>query len=98
MPAKHMDLDAAEAIALEAVNFLAQDPARLAHFLQETGMGPADLKQSITEKSFQAGVLTHLMADEQLLLTFTSGRGIEPEIIERAQGMLSGRAQEYQST
>lgn len=98
MPVKSLSLDAAQAIALEAISFLAADPSHLAYFLQETGMGPADLREALTEQSFQAGVLTHLMSDEQLLLTFSSSHGITPETIELAHGTLSGRAQEYQST
>ncbi|MEO1281712.1 MAG: DUF3572 family protein [Pseudomonadota bacterium] len=98
MPAKTLDFETAQAIALEAVRFLAADPSHLAHFLQETGMGPQDLKDALSEQSFQAGILAHLMADEQILLTFSSTTGIDPETIECAQGTLSGRAQEYQST
>jgi len=62
---------AAEALALHALAFLAEDPERLGRFLALTGIGPADLKARAGEPEFLGGVLDHLLGDERLLLAFS---------------------------
>ncbi len=53
--------DAAEQVAVLALNFLAADAERLGGFLAATGIGPANLRQAAREPQFLAGVLRHLM-------------------------------------
>ena len=43
-PKSTMDQEEAEAIALSALAFLAEEPERLGRFLALTGMGPAELR------------------------------------------------------
>lgn len=98
MQQRSISHDQAQAIALQALTFLADDPTRMAHFLSVSGLNPDDLRQALTQPDFQAGVLTHIVSDEQLLLVFTSSQGLQPETVMKAQVLLAGRAQEYQST
>lgn len=82
--------DAAESCAIEALGFLAADPARLARFLAETGYEPAGIRAAAASPDFLAGVLDHLLADESLLLVFASHSGTDPKRIATARRTLAG--------
>src|SRR5437773_1706072 len=73
---------AAEALALHALAFLAEDPERLGRFLALTGIGPADLKARAGEPEFLGGVLDHLLSDERLLLDILATHASVAEISE----------------
>jgi hypothetical protein len=79
-----------ESLGASALLFLAQDRARLAHFLSLTGMEPGVLMQSAGSHQTLSAVLEHLLGDESLLLTFAAGAGIRPEDVGRALSSLSG--------
>lgn len=82
--------DAAEALALQALSFLARDPDRIGRFLASTGLGPQQLRQAAQEPGFFAAVLDHLMADEPLLMMFSEDAGIEPRAVPVARHVLNG--------
>jgi hypothetical protein len=84
----------AENVAIQALSFLAADPARLGRFLAATGIGPADIRAAAREPSFLAGVLDHLADDESAMLAFAQDTGLPVELIVRARAMLSGPAVE----
>jgi hypothetical protein len=81
---------AAEALALHALAFLAEDPERLGRFLALTGIGPADLKTRAGEPEFLGGVLDHLLGDERLLLAFSKEYDVPPTAAAHARGLLPG--------
>jgi len=81
----------AEAIAIQALGFLGQDPDRLGNFLAESGLGPESLREAAKQRDFLAGVLDHLMRDEALLLAFALSVDVEPPAIVRAHADLGGR-------
>jgi hypothetical protein len=83
--------DAAEALAIQALNFLAHDPDRLARFLALSGLGPASMRSAARESGFLAGVLGHLGEDERLLIAFASEAGVTPAEVDRARRLLAGR-------
>lgn len=87
--AKLPDTDA-EKVAIQALSFLAADPARLGRFLAATGIGPAEIRAAAREPSFLAGVLDHLADDESAMLAFAQETGLSPELIARARASLSG--------
>ena len=62
--------EAAQALALRALAFLAEDPERLGRFLALSGMGPAELRTRASDPALLGGVLDHLLSDERLLLAF----------------------------
>ena len=82
--------DAADALAVAALSFLAADPERLGRFLAVTGIGPGQLREAARDEGFLAGVLDHFCGDERLLLDFARANGIEPAEIERARAALRG--------
>jgi hypothetical protein len=87
-----MDADQAESIALSALAFLAGDLQRLGRFLALTGMGPGDLRAEAHTPRVLAAVLDHLLRDESLLLVFTAGHGVAPELIGPAHALLERQA------
>jgi len=95
---KTMSADEAEAIGFSALAFLAEDLTRLAAFLGASGLGPADLKAGSRDPQVLAGVLDHVRSDESMLLVFTSDKRVANEAVEMAHAVLSGRADEIQST
>jgi hypothetical protein len=81
--------DAAESLAIEALGFLAADPARLGGFLAESGYDPDAIRRHATSPDFLAGVLDHLLADESLLLVFVSQTATDPKLIASARRTLA---------
>jgi hypothetical protein len=82
--------DAAEALALRALAFLAEDPERLGRFLALTGIGPGELRSVATDPALLGGVLDHLLADERLLVAFAEANELEPEAAAHARRHLPG--------
>jgi len=81
---------AAEALAIAALSFLAADAQRLGRFLAATGIGPERIREAARERGFLAGVLDHLAGDEELLVAFARQAGIDPSELERARVALGG--------
>jgi len=93
-PASKASQKAAEALAIQALSFIAADPERLGRFLAATGIGPGDIRAAAREKLFLAGVLDHITNDESLLMGFASDVKSDPREIVRAQSALSGHRYE----
>ena len=88
--------EAAEAVAIAALSFLAADPERLGRFLATSGLGPETLRTAASEPNFLAGVLDHVVENEQLLVLFAEHEGIDPFDVTRARMRLAGPHQEAQ--
>jgi hypothetical protein len=80
----------AEAIAIEALAFLAAEQSRLGSFLVATGLEPDTIRAVAGEPGFLAAVIDHLCADESLLLAFAANRAIAPSAVVEARLRLSG--------
>ena len=83
-----IDRDAAEAIALQGLAFLAAEPARVRRFLLATGIEPAEMRVRANTPELMSAVLEHLAADESLLLVFAATQKIAPESIGEAVRVL----------
>jgi hypothetical protein len=83
-----LNLEAAEAIALQGLAFLAGDGPRLGRFLSLTGIGPVELRAMAGTRQLQAAVIEHLLADESLLLVFASETAADPGLLAPALGLL----------
>jgi hypothetical protein len=83
--------EAAEIMAIQALTFLAEEPERLAHFLDATGIEAAQIRAAARERGFLAGVLGHMLDDESLLIAFASSAGIDPAEVARARGALGNK-------
>ena len=85
-----LEREQAEAVALEALTYLAQDPDRLGRFLVQTGTGPEQVRERYSDPDFLSGVLDYLLSDESLLITFVEERGLEPALPAAARRELPG--------
>ena len=81
---------AAEAMAIAALAFLASEPEQLGRFLAASGIGPERIREAARDRGFLAGVLDHLSGDEALLIAFARNAGIDPSEVERARAALGG--------
>jgi hypothetical protein len=82
--------EAAEALAIQAFSFIAEDPERLDAFLAASGIGPEAIRDAARAPGFLGGVLDHMLADESLLLAFADSAGLDPASVARARRALSG--------
>jgi Protein of unknown function (DUF3572) len=85
--------ETAEMLTIQVLAFIAEEPERMALFLSATGIEPAGIRDAAREPDFLAGVLEHMLGDENLLLAFADSAGINPAEIARAHGVLSGQGQ-----
>jgi hypothetical protein len=87
--------EAAESIAIQALNYIAQNPERLGRFLALSGLDAGSIRSAAAESGFLAGVLAHLGEDEQLLRTFAAETGVAPAEVDRARRILTGSDWEW---
>ncbi len=85
-----MDLDRAQALALNALGFLTEDERAMESFLALSGAAPATLAQRATDPEFLGGVLDFLLQDEVRLLAFCEAAGVAPQMPARARAVLGG--------
>jgi hypothetical protein len=85
---------AAEALAIQALSFIAADPERLGGFLAASGIGPDRIRAAAREQYFLAAVLDHIVAEQALLATFAAELSIEPAEVARARAALAGQSWE----
>jgi hypothetical protein len=81
--------EAAEAVAVSALAFIAGEPERLSRFLSLSGLDVVHLRQVAAQPGFLAGVLAYLAGDEALLLEFAAVDGLKPEAVARACRVLN---------
>jgi hypothetical protein len=79
-----IDSATAEAMAIDALAFLAGNPTELGRFLALSGIGPETLRQAAADPGFLAGVLDHIMTDDSLLLAFAGTQGLDARAIAAA--------------
>ena len=80
----------AESVAIQALSFLAQEPARLGRFLAETGLGPETIRTAAQDKSFLVGVLDFILNDDALIDDFGTAHDIKPRQLIAAREALGG--------
>jgi Protein of unknown function (DUF3572) len=89
-PPKVDQRDAAAALAIEALGYLAGDSEHLERFLALTGISPGDIRAAARQPSFLGGVLDYVAGDEALLRAIAAQAGVAPEEFDRARQTLSG--------
>jgi hypothetical protein len=82
--------EAAEALAIAALGYLASAPEHLGGFLAATGIGPDQIRGAAGDRDFLSGVLDYFSGDEALLIAFAKEQDIDPAEIERARAALGG--------
>jgi Protein of unknown function (DUF3572) len=83
--------ETARALAIEALQFIAQDPERLGRFLSLSGIEPQSIREAAREPGFLLGVIEHLLGDESLLLAFANQNEIDPGDLRRARDVLASQ-------
>ena len=85
-----MTTEEAQAIAFAGLALLADQPERIGHFLSVSGVAPGDIRTLAGTSAFQTAILSHIRADESLLLVFAAQLGVDPARISEAEAQLSG--------
>ncbi len=67
--------ESAEALALEALEWLVGRDDLLPGFLAQSGAAPADLAKGARDPAFLASVLDHVLTDDALVIAFCDARG-----------------------
>jgi hypothetical protein len=80
--------EAAEALAVQALTYLGNDPERLARFLALSGLTPQSLRDAAREPGFLRGVLEHIASDERLLIDFAAEIDVPPVTIDHARRVM----------
>ncbi|HZP69154.1 MAG TPA: DUF3572 domain-containing protein [Pseudolabrys sp.] len=81
----------AEALAIQALTFIANDGERLGRFLAVTGIGPNEIRAAAREPGFLGGILEYLASDERLIADFVAESGLDPADIDRGRALLAGQ-------
>ena len=79
----------AEALAVQALTYLAADESRLARFFALTGLDPGTIRAAAGSPGFLSAVLDHVAGDEAFLVSLAKTIGVEPERIMAAQEILA---------
>jgi hypothetical protein len=80
--------ESAEMLGIQALAFVAEDPDRLLRFLALTGIEANEVRAAAREPGFLAGVLEHMLGDENLLVAFADSAAVDPADIARARAAL----------
>jgi hypothetical protein len=83
--------EAAEALAVQALAYLAGDPEHLGRFLALSGLGPDTIRAAAGDRSFLAGVIEYVTSDESLLIAFTEHAQVSPAQVVDACAVLAGK-------
>ena len=90
----HNPREVAEIVAIQALSFIAGDPARLGRFLAESGIGPDTLRKSASDPKFLASVLDFVMRDDATVKAFAEASQLHPTNVAAAHQALCDPAWE----
>lgn len=85
-----MKADAAEALALRALGWIAGEERLSGAFLAASGASASDIAARAGDPEFLGFVLDFLLADEPALLDFAAAEGLRPDAPMRARAALPG--------
>lgn len=80
----------AEIIGIQALTFIASDPAQLERFAINTGVSAESLRQRAGTSEILLACLGELLRNEPDLLMFCANSNIPPESIQIAEAVLVG--------
>ncbi|MGU3574891.1 DUF3572 domain-containing protein [Brucellaceae bacterium C25G] len=80
----------AEALAIEALIWLSQEPELMSRFLTLTGIDASAIRDAAREPGFLGGVLQFLLAHEPTLMRFCEATQTEPASVVNAARQLPG--------
>jgi hypothetical protein len=65
------------------LNHLAQEPERLAQFMEAAGYSPAGLRGAVGSRQLGLGLIDYFAQNEPLLVAFCEGNDLKPETVMR---------------
>jgi hypothetical protein len=80
--------EVAEIVGIQALSFLAGDPARLGAFLAETGIGPETLRSAAADPQFLISVLDFILRDDATVKAFAEASHLHPTNVAAARQAL----------
>ncbi|RST86263.1 DUF3572 family protein [Aquibium carbonis] len=86
----------AEALAIDALGFIASDPVLMPRFLAISGIEADQIRRAAVEPGFLAGVLGFLLSHEPSLMAFCEATGTDPAAVGRAARSLPGGADDFE--
>lgn len=89
-PALRTPRKSAEMLAIRALAFIAEEPQSLSRFLDASGISAEQIRMASREPGFLAGVLDHMLGEENLLIAFARSAGIDAAAVGRAARALGG--------
>jgi len=84
--------DAAEALAIAALGWIAEDPDRIGAFLGQSGLDPGVLRARAGEPELLAAVLDFVLSEDAHVLGLAAREGVRPEAVAAARAHLPGGA------
>jgi len=87
---RDLSRESAEALAFEALAFLAGDDDRIGRFLAEAGLAAEELRERAGDIDFLRAVLEFLLTDDRQVSEFCAEAGIEPKVLHLAAHKLGG--------
>ncbi|WP_245524582.1 DUF3572 domain-containing protein [Methylobacterium nonmethylotrophicum] len=75
---------AAEALGNRVFGYVTGEPGRLLRFMESSGLSPDALRQAAGSPELVAGLLDHVVADEELLVACAAALEVPPERITQA--------------
>ena len=85
-----LTLEAAEALAIDALAYLSNTPDLMQRFLALTGIEASNIRAAAGEPHFFAGVLKFFLAHEPSLLALCEATGAPPQSVQAALAALPG--------
>lgn len=85
-----MAREQAEAVALEALGWLAADDELVGGFLGATGLDAGDLRAAAGSPEFLGAVLDFILADDATVVAFAAQAGLKPEQVMAVRAALPG--------
>ncbi|KMO42434.1 hypothetical protein VQ03_11025 [Methylobacterium tarhaniae] len=79
-----LSASAAEALGARVFAYVTGEPGRLLRFMESSGLSPDALRQAANSPDLVAGLLDHVVADEELLLACAAALEVPPERITQA--------------
>jgi hypothetical protein len=87
--------EAAELLALRALELIGEDHERLEHFVKETGITLDGIRAHALDPALLGCVLDYLLAYDDRVINFARSAGVAPAAIAPARQYLPGAAPEW---
>ena len=87
-----MRQNSAEALALQALTWLAAEEGLIGDFMAATGVAPEDLARTAAQPEFLASVLDFLLLEDRWIMAFCDAQGLAYDQPMQARAALPGGA------